>query len=129
METLVSNNMQQPLKLEFTPKTAKVAQKSGYKLTSFGNSHPHIHSLEFAEPPKRRNISEMQPHVLYTQPAPITIPTPSMDAYSMAVAEADSFLNVGNLSTLQNAPDQSAVNLLPSSESQVQLFQPLTQQI
>jgi hypothetical protein len=121
--------MQQPLKLEFTPQTAKVAQKSGYKLTSFGNSHPHIHSLEFAEPPKRRNISEMQPHVLYTQPAPINIPTPSMDAYSMAVAEADSFLNVGNLSTLQNVPDQSAVNLLPSSESQVQLFQPLTQQI
>lgn len=128
--SLVSNNMQQPLKLEFTPQSAKVAQKSGYKLTSFGNSHPHIHSLEFAEPPRRRNVSEMQPHVLYTQSAPITLPTPSMDAYSMAVAEADSFLNMGNLSTLQTAPEHSTnSSLLPPGESQAQMFQPMTQQI
>lgn len=122
---LTSNKTQQPLKLDFSSKSAKIAQKSGYKLTSFVNSH----SLEFLEPPKRRHTPEIQPHILYPHSSSIHCNNSSMDAYNIAVAEADSFLNMGNLSSLQNLPDQSINNLLPSVDIQSHILPPPIQVI
>jgi hypothetical protein len=115
--------MQPPLKLEFTPQTAKVAQHSGYKLTSFATSP----SLEF-EPLKRREMA-MQPHTLYTQSIPMQ--SPSIDAYSMAVAEADSFLNMGNFAPIQHMSD-SSLPLMASNPLEMGLHsiqQPIPQPI
>lgn len=103
----ITRNRQAPLKIEFTPHTARIAENTGYRLTNF----PTAHSLEFAEPPRRRSDGPVPAQAQAVQYSGAQQPT-VYDAYTRAVAEADSFLNVNNFHESQ--PVVSEAPALPS---------------
>lgn len=116
----ITRNRQAPLKIEFTPHTARIAENTGYKLTSFATAH----SLDFSEPPRRRTDSSA-PMQYPTQPSPSGSQQQQQpgvfDAYTRAVAEADSFLNVSSFHESQ----QHMVPPLPASVEHAALSGPL----